>query len=285
MDKTFCIGDFSFRLICAEGITPPPNFMAFEMPEAQPDYTYYIALTECLPLLQGEMVANRPGFAASCTNGFESRLLGFQSGFYYGHFQEISCTEAKVSFQREYVDLLQADPVFVSLLALERKILSRDGLVLHCAYLRHRGEAILFSAPSGTGKSTQAGLWEQYRGGKTINGDRCLLQKTLLGWMARGWPVCGSSEICQNVDTPVRAIVMLSQGRMNQIERLSPARAFSVLFSEVTINRWNPAAVNQAMKLIEFLVREIPFYHLSCTISEDAVTCLERMMDSYALKE
>lgn len=97
------------------------------------------------------------------------------------------------------------DPVFASLFALERRMLQKDSFILHSAYIRHRGRAILFSAPSGTGKSTQASLWAQYAGAEIINGDRALLQKVQDCWMARGLaglrhvghlPKCGCAAEC-----------------------------------------------------------------------------------------
>lgn len=46
-------------------------------------------------------------------------------------------------------------------------------LVLHSAYIVTRqGEGILFSGPSGIGKSTQAALWQRYGAAQTVNGDR-----------------------------------------------------------------------------------------------------------------
>ena len=138
----------------------------------------------------------------------------------------------------------------------------------------------LYREPSGTGKSTQAGLWEQYRGGETINGDRALLQKLDGRWTARGWPVCGSSGICRNEDTPIRAIVMLSQAPENRVERLHPAQAFAQLYGQITVNRWNRAATARAVGLIEDLIGAVPVFHLGCTISEKAVDCLDAALSA-----
>ena len=92
--------------------------------------------------------------------------------------------------------------------------------------------------------------------------------------MARGWPVCGSSEVCNNLAMPIRSIVMLSQGKTDEVTRLSPMKAFSQIYRQVTINRWNAAANMRCMDLLESLVRELPVWHLSCTISENAVNTL-----------
>ena len=112
-----------------------------------------------------------------------------------------------------------------------------------------------------------------------VNGDKSLLNKCDGGWKANGWPVCGSSQVCHNESLPIRAIVMLSQGKENTISRLSPFQAFSQIYSQITINFWNKQAQQRAMDLIEDLVTHVPVYHFSCTISEEAVETLERALN------
>ena len=69
-------------------------------------------------------------------------------------------------------------------------------LVLHSAYIvTRRGEGILFSGPSGIGKSTQAALWQRYGAAQTVNGDRALVRPdtgTVSGVM-----YAGTSGICR----------------------------------------------------------------------------------------
>ena len=153
-------------------------------------------------------------------------------------------------------------------------MIRKDSLILHCAYIRYQGSAILFSAPSETGKSTQADLWEMYRGSETVNGDRALLRNMDGVWHACGWPVCGTSEICHPSDTPIGSVVMLRQGKENHAERLSPMQAFAQIYSQITINQWNREFVGKAVELIEDLVTHVPVWQLTCDISEAAVQCL-----------
>lgn len=140
------------------------------------------------------------------------------------------------------------------------------------------GEAILFSAPSETGKSTQAALWEQYRGARVVNGDRSLLMRENGKRYAHGWPICGSSEICHNEGYPIRAIVMLYQAKENVIRKLKGAEAVKKVVSQMMINTWNKEFVIVAMDLVQQLVTEVPVYELGCNISEDAVKCLESVL-------
>ena len=136
----------------------------------------------------------------------------------------------------------------------------------------------MFSAPSETGKTTQANLWEKYRGSRTVNGDRALLGKRKGRWTAQGWPVCGTSEVCHNEEFPIRAVVMLSQAKENQAEQLPPGRAFPLLYSQITVNKWNMKDHLHAIDLIQELAEGGSVFHLGCTISEEAVDCLEEAL-------
>jgi hypothetical protein len=71
---------------------------------------------------------------------------------------------------------------------------------------------------------------------------------------------------------------MLSQGKTDVATKLSPMKAFSQIYSQITINRWNTTANIRCMDLLEVLVREIPVWHLSCTISENAVNTLANVL-------
>ena len=284
MDKKFKIGDFLFRLVCSPEVLPPENFLKFAWEEGAdqetaPEYTYYIEVTDHLPQPEGKVLARRPDLLVFQSETGESRLIGVKgTEGYYACYQEVASDKARVLLARDRIQGLHIDPVFTSLLALERRLIARDSLILHCAYMVYQGEAILFSAPSETGKTTQANLWEKYRGSRTVNGDRALLGKRKGRWTAQGWPVCGTSEVCHNEEFPIRAVVMLSQAKENQAQQLPPGRAFPLLYSQITVNKWNMKDHLHAIDLIQELAEGVPVFHLGCTISEKAVDCLEKAL-------
>lgn len=279
MNKQFQIGKFCFQLRYTDLIAPPPNFMLFENTNVTPEYTYDIVLVKDFPDPEGQIIAKREDLLVYQQHTLENRLIGVKGiQGYYAYYQEISKNSARVLVDQKQMKDLNIDPVFTSLLALERRMLPLDNMVLHCAYVSYRGEAILFSAPSETGKTTQANLWEQYRGSRTINGDRALLGQVDGRWAAQGWPVCGTSEICHNLTVPVRAIVMLEQGKEDTVRRLGAAEAFPLLYSQLTVNRWNRSGSIHAMDLMDSILKEVPIYLLRCTISEESVCCLERVL-------
>lgn len=293
MDKIFQIGDFTFRLCCPDEITPPLNFMLFERgntesvsggdgaaEEVKPQYTYRMHVASELPESEGKITASRPDLVVFENERGESRLIGVKgTEGYYACYQETGPDCAEITFARDRIGGLHIDPVFSSLLALERRMVKRDNMILHCAYVEYHGEAILFSAPSETGKTTQANLWEKYRGSRTVNGDRSLLGKKNGRWNAQGWPVCGTSEVCHDEAFPIRAVVMLSQAKENRAVRMTPGQAFPLVYSQITVNRWNREDHIHTMDLIQDLLESVPVYHLGCTISEEAVECLARILE------
>ena len=285
------IGEFDLardlleKLDFPEELVLPADMEKFAVEKESADYTYTITIVDTLPEVEGELLVNRVDLQVFRNGeGLESRLIGVKGEERpYALYRETAQKHAQVFVGRWYLDgVAKYEVVFLSLLALERRLSERPCLILHCAYLEYQGKAMLFSAPSGTGKTTQAGLWEQYRGSRTVNGDKALLEYDGKTWTANGWPVCGTSEVCENKKLPIGCIVMLSQAKLNQAWRLRPAEAFTSLYGQITMNRWEREGLVKNLDLLERLVGKVPIYHLACDISEDAVKTLEQelMRDS-----
>lgn len=156
-------------------------------------------------------------------------------------------------------------------------------VILHSSFISRQGEGILFTAPSGTGKSTQADLWKRHEEGVTIiNGDRSILGfKEGRAWVY-GLPFCGTSGIAENMDCPLRAVVVLRQGRENQIRRLGQREAFSLLLSECTVNTWDTEGTENIMDLLIRIVRTVPVYYFACLPDFSAVEMLKAALaDDY----
>ena len=282
INKCFLIGDFYFQLTYPDKIQPPKHFLLFENTDADRmlDYHYKIFLTDIFPTPEGTCIAKRPDLMVYQNGHLEMRYIGIKgTPGYYACCKEINPCQAYIYLNPNRIQNLNIDPVFTSLFAFERRMIVREALLLHCAYIEYRHKAILFSAPSETGKTTQANLWEKYRHTQTINGDRALLRYTQGEWFAEGWPVCGTSEVCQNQSMPIEAIVMLSQGKEDNIRRLGAGEAFKEIYSQITINSWNREAVCRTMTRIDQLIASVPVFHLQCTISEKAVNVLEQALN------
>lgn len=281
MNMRFKIGSICFELDLFDEMQIPDNFIKFRNEDCEPEYYYEIQLVDQLPIPIGKLIHERIDLVVFEQNGLEERYIGTKNpDSYYAYYKESDHTHIQIKVLKSFHEHFKTDTFFTSLFALEKRAIDKNEVVLHTAFIEYEGKAILFSAPSETGKTTQANLWGKYRDARTINGDRSLLTKKENVWTAGGWPVCGSSEICHDISMPIRAIVMLSQAKKNSIERLHPMKAFSQVYSQITINRWNKEVHAKAMNLIENLITEVPIYHLACNISEDAVKCLEQKLES-----
>ena len=160
-------------------------------------------------------------------------------------------------------------------LMMERLLLPYDRIILHASAVIYEGEAILFTAPSGIGKSTQADLWCRYRGAKQINGDRPILSKEENGWIAWGSPYAGSSRYHINECAPITAIMLLKQAPTCSVRRLSPMEAFRRVWAGMTVRSWDPSYVDAASLLTIDLITAVPVFEFCCTPDEQAVNFLE----------
>lgn len=157
------------------------------------------------------------------------------------------------------------------ILGMEDVLLRHSGLLLHSSFIRYRGKAVLFTAPCGTGKSTQAELWEKYEGADIINGDRAGIRHLDCGWAAFGLPYAGSSGIYRNENAPLAAVILLRQAEENRLRRMKAVEAFPDLYREITVHRWDRNFVSESTELLLQLLCEIPVYLLECRPDQEAV--------------
>lgn len=164
-------------------------------------------------------------------------------------------------------------------LELPHLLTIHGGFLLHASYIAHEGRAILFTAPSETGKSTQAQLWCDHAGAKLVNGDRAAVRIMDGTVYACGTPYSGSSPVRQNVKLPLAAIVSLSQAPENSITRLRGARAFRRVWEGCTVNTWDRSDVELATGTVSDVIGRVPVYHLACTPDSRAVELLKHSME------
>lgn len=162
---------------------------------------------------------------------------------------------------------------------LEQILNKFNTFMLHSSFIKWDNKAILFSAPSGTGKSTQADLWNKYENAEIINGDRAGIRKIGDEWIAYGLPFAGSSRIFKNKKAPISHIIILRQGKENRLKRLSPREAFIKIYSETTIHTWDKEFQNNTVEQISDLVQKVPVYLYECLPNEDAVKFLKQKIE------
>lgn len=151
-------------------------------------------------------------------------------------------------------------------------LLPEGVLLMHGSTVAVDGQGYMFTALSGTGKSTHVALWRKLFGARAVmvNDDKPLVRIKSDGsvW-AYGTPWDGKHHLSTRTSVPLRAIVVLRRGAENHIRPLTPIEAFPMLWQQ-TYHPAQPEASRQALHLLEALARQVRFYELHCNMDPDA---------------
>lgn len=181
------------------------------------------------------------------------------------------CTD---SFRRDaWPTLSENDAIYLeSGLCFRSGLLAFEGLILHSSAVVVDGKAYLFSAPSGTGKSTHVRLWQKRfgDGAVVINDDKPALRILDGVWYAYGTPWCGKDGINCNRKAPVAGICFLKQGGENRIRRLETLEAIHHILWQSAYKFKSVESMDRMLALVDRLVRQIPVYELENLPNEQA---------------
>ena len=191
-----------------------------------------------------------------------------------GDKPEFSITVMPEDIRQEREDTDAADEYLESLVVYRKlceKLVERNIILLHSAAIRMDGKAYLFTAPSGTGKSTHIKLWRK-RFGKAvgiINGDKPLISITPEEIRAWGTPWDGKERWSANTSAPIAGICQIGRGAENAIQRMKPEDALSVLYAQ-TYRPTTEAGMRKTLQLLLEISQRVPFWKLNCNMSEEA---------------
>lgn len=144
------------------------------------------------------------------------------------------------------------------------------GIMLHASCVEYGGRAYLFSARSGTGKSTHTHLWLKYLpGSRIINDDKPAIRYIDGVYYAYGTPWSGKTDESVNIGVPIEGIAFLSRGE-NSIRRIPGIKALK-LFMDQTVRPRDKALMGNTLEILNKVLTDVPIYELSCDMSEEAV--------------
>ncbi|MDR0397082.1 MAG: hypothetical protein LBH66_07250 [Oscillospiraceae bacterium] len=179
--------------------------------------------------------------------------------------------KADVFIPRDWLDYENYGNAFL----FEKMLLCHGVIMLHCSLIATERGGIAFTAPSQTGKSTQANLWRDHRGARIINGDRAILRAHPDGIYAYGSPWAGSSEIYENERVKLSALVALAQSPVNTVRPLKHTEALQYILAGTSLPLWDERLFDLGMATVERLITDVPTPLLSCTPDERAIAALE----------
>ena len=164
------------------------------------------------------------------------------------------------------------DP-FLERAAIQRKfaehLLNQNVFLAHGSAIAVGGQGYLFTARSGTGKSTHTRLWRECFGQRAamINDDKPFLELTEDGVLIHGSPWSGKHGLDTNICVPLKGICLLERGSENVIRPAKPEELRELL------KGFRPQSTEQAAKyeaLLTDLLKTVPLWHLDCNKNPDA---------------
>lgn len=189
----------------------------------------------------------------------------------------------------EYVGLLYADLNWTSVtitktpeaqegifrtlaeIAFRIIILFHQGFGIHSSAINYLGHGIVFSAPSGTGKSTHAELWKTHKGAEIFVEDRSTIRMIDDDVKVFGTPWSGTPDRKLNQSVPLKAIVFLEQSAENSIQEITPKEYLQRILPRTYLPYFDETLMHQAISNIEAIMPKVPAYLLKCRPDKEAV--------------
>lgn len=180
--------------------------------------------------------------------------------------------DEEISRERKKMPLYT--PGFVEGQCVYRKIcenLSQMGcFMLHSSVVAYENEGYVFTAKSGTGKTTHSRLWEKvFPGAFVVNGDKPIFRMEEDGFYAYGTPWCGKEGYNKNTKVKIKAVCFLAQGKENKIRRMKNGEIVREVFEQL-LRPSTIDALDKVLTILDRFIMSVPFYHLDCTISDEA---------------
>lgn len=177
--------------------------------------------------------------------------------------------------EKEDIPVRNFPDSYLETLAVYRKIsenlLKYDTILFHGSAITVDGIGYLFTAKSGTGKSTHTRLWREYFGKRAVmvNDDKPLLQITQNGVLVHGTPWDGKHHLSRNISIPLKAICILTRDKKNHIESISKSVAYPMLLQQ-TYRPQEPLKMQKTLEILDRISDNMTLYKLSCNMKIEA---------------
>lgn len=175
-------------------------------------------------------------------------------------------------------------PAYAEAICIYRLICSQlpsrfDAYLLHGAVIEYEGKGYIFTAKSGTGKSTHISFWQKHFGSdvKIVNGDKPILRFKGDTLYAYGTPWCGKEGFQTNTAVPVVGLCFLERASKNAIRPIDASEAITRIFYQI-LTPSDLLALDAIVPLLDRTLTSIPCYVLQCNMSTEAAEVAYRGM-------
>lgn len=172
---------------------------------------------------------------------------------------------------KQYCNSFMAESTLILTQICNRILENYDGFFFHSSSLMLDDEAYVFTAVSGTGKSTHTALWRKLFKEKVvmINDDKPIIRKKDGIFYVYGTPWMGKSDIGNNVKAPVKAVYILQRGEKNSAVRVKPGAVFKNIL-EATVVPTDRRNMEKLLELLDEFFCSVPLFLLTCNMDIEA---------------
>lgn len=153
-------------------------------------------------------------------------------------------------------------------------------LAIHSSSIIYKDKAYLFSACSGTGKTTHTNMWVNTYGVEILDGDITAITIEDNIAYAYGLPWCGTSNRYLNKKVPLGAVIFLQQSCHNIVTTLTPFESILRLTARCFTPTWTKEQAQINLDLSERFIKLIPCFFLGCLPNEDAMNLVKEKIDN-----
>ena len=187
---------------------------------------------------------------------------------------DFNAKQAFIKIDPTYVKKIDMQSYILSGIAFMEVALAFNNIPIHGSAISYQNQGMIFSAPSGTGKSTQRVLWQTYLNDQiiVINDDKPMIYKNHQ-FMVTSMPFSGKSKMSTHIEVPLKAIIFLKQASKPEIQKLDGIDAVKFMLENV----YRPAHKTHyewLLTMIHMLLEEVDIYLLEATKEKDTFDIL-----------
>ena len=186
----------------------------------------------------------------------------------------VTITQEDIEYERAREETPGHADAYLEELAVYRKVSEKmpyyDTILFHGSVIAVDGVAYVFTAKSGTGKSTHTALWRRLFGDRAVmvNDDKPLLH---IGDVvtAYGTPYDGKHKLSNKIAVPLKAVCILERAEENSIVKITRSEAYPMLVQQA----YRPAdvvAMQKTLSLIDKMADTVGLFRLGCNMDPDA---------------
>lgn len=255
-----------------------PSLKKYQIEETNTDLKIEVSIIKNIYEPKGKLVNHTKYYDLYQENDLIIQYQRREKDLPYFGYIEYGLNNAKVYILENKLSEMQLDEYLLTQYVFPYYMMRlKNAIWMHGSSIAYNGRGYLFSAPSGTGKSTHTRLWKEYVDCEMINDDKNIIVFEEDGLKLYGNPWSGKHHLDKNISAPLSAIIFLYQAKENVIRKISVKEALMKIMLQI-IQPFDNGGVDSWSKMLDELLK-VPCFELGCNISKEAVDVVKSKLE------